>query len=262
MGALRVAAVAAAAVVLLLLTLTVLLAFLGFIRMADYYSRYVTVRTPRAGIVDLYPSLATGDLIFFVASTSSGINSMLTQTFFSHVAVVLREGDLVYLSETSTGSELMPQPQPQPHPQLQPQPQREVKLPAGATITPLLTKLKFYTGAAYLSRLDPPLDPGAAERLKLEAERLALAQHPYPPPSHAMLGLFGLRTEARHCFQHAAHLLDGAGLTPLGRTSPISQESFISIGQEICSLPGRPLRGRRAYSGLTQILYDVSTYEK
>jgi hypothetical protein len=245
MGFFRGAAVLVAAVVFLVLALTVLLSFMGLMRMADYYSEFVTVRTPRVGIVDLYPELSTGDLIYFVASTSSGINSMLTQTFFSHVAVVLREGDLVCVSETSTGSELMPTAD-----------GAEVKLPSGATITPLLTKLKYYTGAAYYSRLAPPLDADAAETLKREAERLAVARHPYPPPVHAVLGVFGRRTPARHCFQHAAHLLDVAGLSPRDG-APLSDASFVAAGREVCSLPGRELRGGRSYEPPAQILYDI-----
>jgi hypothetical protein len=239
MGAARLLALAFATLVLLALTLTVAVAFLGLHRMAEYYAMFATVRAPRAKISDLF---------LFVAATCAGTNSMLTQTFFSHGAVALREGELVYLSETRAGGELMPDPGDPTR--------RDLKTGRHAAITPLLTKLKYYTGSCYVAPLSRRLDPAREEALKREAERLRAVKYPYPSLSQTVAGLLGWRTRSRHCFQHAAHLLDTVGLAPLGR-GPLADAGFVGVCGAVCALPGRALPDGYRYGAPVQILYDV-----
>jgi hypothetical protein len=247
---LRRLAVAAAAIVLLCLVLLVTLACEGLVRHSEYYAKYATVRAPRALLSALYPKLGTGDLVLFVAAASSGTNSAATRCFYSHAAVLLREGPLVYASETQGGAGLMPDPA---------DPARDLYLSRGATLVPLLTRLKYYAGSCYLLRLTPPLGPAQAEALKRSAERLCAARHPYPSAAQVVLGLFGWPSVARHCFQHAAHLLDQTGLAPLDRRGrPLEAEGFLGVCEEVASLPGRALPGGRRYLPPVQILYDIS----
>jgi hypothetical protein len=249
MGALRTAAVVLAALILLILVLTILLVFIGLHRMSEYYAMFVTVRTPRIKMTDLYDHLKTGDLLLFVATTNAGTNSMLTQTFYSHGAVVLREGELVYASETQAGAEIMPDPADPTR--------KDIKLEPHVSLTPLLTRLKYYTGACYVVRLSRALDPEREEILKREAERLCVEKYPYPSLFQSFLGIFGWRTATRHCFQHVAHLLDKARLTPLGQKEPLAAASFLDVCEEVITLPGRPLPDGYAYEPPVQILYDV-----
>lgn len=247
MGLLRAAAVAAAAIVVLVVVLTVLLTYIGLYRMSEYYARHVTVRTPRARLTEAYDSLKTGDVVLFVATTNSGTNSMLTQAFYSHGAVVLREGDLLYLSETQAGTELMP---------VAGAP--DVRLARHAVITPLLTRLKYYTGVFYVMQLSRPLDPAREAALKREAERFRAEECPYPSVAQSVLGILGWRTRSRHCFQHVAALLDGAGLTPLDRGgAPLAEAGFLAVCGEVSGLAGRALPGGYAYAPPVQLLYDV-----
>lgn len=249
MGKLRLMAVALATLVLLALLVTVAVAFLGIHRMTEYYAMHVTVRAPRTKITDLYPALKTGDLFLFVAATNSGTNSMLTQAFYSHGAVVLREGDLVYLSETQAGTELMPDPADPAR--------RDLRTGRHAAITPLLTKLKYYTGTSYVLPLSRPLDPAREEVLKREAERLRAEAHPYPSFLQSLAGVLGWRTRSRHCFQHAAHLLDVAQLTPLGAAAPLESAGFVGVCDAVCSISGRELPDGYRYGAPLQVLYDV-----
>jgi hypothetical protein len=131
----------------------------------------------------------------------------------------------------------------------------------GADLTPLLTRLKYYTGDYYVLRLSRPLDPQRAEALKAAAEHLGRVQYPYPTTFQVLLGLAGKKTATRHCFQHAAHLLDTAGLVPADRSEPLAAAGFLEVCHEICQLPGRPLAGGYCYAPPVQVIYDVGTLD-
>jgi hypothetical protein len=250
MGLGRLLAVTLAALVVLTAVLVVALALVGLCRVTEYYVRYATLRVPRARLSERYPALKTGDLLFFVAGTHALTNSMLTQTFYSHVGVVLREGALAYISETTAGCELAPY---RAGPGAPP---AEWHMQPGADLTPLLTRLKYYTGLCHVSHLDRPLGPRQEEALKREAERLRREAYPYPSTAQAVLGLFGVATRTRHCFQHVAQLLDVAGLTPAGRGS-LADAGFLAACREVCELPGRPLPGGYRYGAPVELLYDI-----
>ena len=238
-----------ASIILLIFILTVSLMFTGFYRMSQYYARFKLVRMSRVKISDIYPKLKTGDLFYFTASTNSGTNSMLMQSFFSHVAMVIREGDLVYLSETQAGVELQPTPHQRPSPD--PVNNQYMKMGRHAYITPLLTKLKYYTGTFYVSQLMRPLEPDVEELIKQEAERLYVEKYPYPSLVQSFFSiLFGLKSKSRHCFQHVAYLLNLARLTQI-------EDSFIDICEKIYTIQGEPLLDVNYYMPIYQVLYDL-----
>lgn len=241
------------AVVLACLTLLALLAivagvFVGLHRMTEYNVMYATVRAPRSKVSDIYPALKTGDILLFVASTCSPSNSFLTQSFYSHAGVLVREGELVYLSETQPGLEIMPDPKAPAT--------DDLRLSRGAVLSPLLTRLKYYTGTYYLVRLATPLDVAREELLKAEAERLQRVQYPYPTLLQILLGIVGRKTATRHCFQHTAHLLDVARLTPK-TVAPLADSGFVDVCRAVTGLPGWPLRGGYRYLRPVQLLYDI-----
>lgn len=248
MGApLRAAAVALAALVVLVVVLAVAFAFIGIYRLAEYNAKYSTVRAPRYRLSEVYPRLKTGDLVLFVATTHAPANSMLTQTFHSHAGVLLREGELVYVAEAQPALELMPDPG---------RPGADIRMRHGADITPLLTRLKYYTGDYYVLRLARPLGPAAEEALKREAEHLRRAGPPYPSAWQILLGVLGRKTRSRHCFQHVARLLDVAGLAPAGG-GPLEAAGFSGVCAEVCGIAGRPLPGGNAYRPPAQLVYDL-----
>lgn len=247
MGSGPTAALVAASVIVLVLALTAALAAIGLFRMAEYCRRHGAVRAPRCRVSDIYDLLKTGDLLLFVASTHSLTNSVFTQTFYSHVGVLLREGEIVRVSESQPGLGLMPDPA---------RPGADRLMHRGADLTPLLTRLKYYPGDCYVLRLSRPLDSEREEALRRRAAALSREEYPYPGKAQLVLGFFGWATESRHCFQHVAHLLDSAGLGPLDR-GPLSEAGFTGVCREICELPGRPLPGGYSYAPPLQLVYDV-----
>jgi hypothetical protein len=257
MGALRAAALVVAALVLLVLALTVAAVFVGLYRLTEYNALHRTVRAPRYRLSELYPALKTGDLVLFVAATHSPANSVLTQTFFSHAGVLLRAGELVYIAEAQPGLELMPA-----TPAGAPNGRRgaECRMRRGADLTPMLTRLKFYTGLYYVLRLSRPLDAAREEALRREAERLCRERYPYPSVGQILRGLLGGESETRHCFQHVAHLLGVARLDPLGRP-PLREAGFCEVCRELCGIAGRPLPDGYYYEPPAQIVYDVGALD-
>lgn len=250
-GVLRTLSLVLAALIMLVLVLIVAFTFIGLYRMSEYYSMFCTMRAPRAKVSDIYPALKTGDVLLFVATCHAPSNSMLTQTFYSHTGVLLREGDLLYISEASAGGELMPDPRDPA--------ESNIHMHRGADLTPFLTRLKYYTGDCYVMRLSHPLDAGREEKLKSTAERLYAAHYPYPTVFQILLGMAGRSTASRHCFQHSAHLIDEARLTPLDRAAPLAESGFAAVCREVCDLPGRPLPDGYSYLPPVQLVYDIGT---
>jgi len=252
MGPLRVAAVVLATLIALTIVLAFVAAFLGACRMAEFSAKFNTERAPKCNISELYPFLKTGDLLFFTAAIYTPANTVFIHTFYTHAAIVLREGDLVYLAETQPGLGIMPDPD---HPGI------EYRMDRSAVVTPLLTRLKYYTGSYYILRLSHPLDPAREEALKQEAERLWAVRYPYPSLAQIALGALGAATPSRHCFQHVAHLLDVARLTPLGREGLLQDAGFSEVCTALCEVSGRPLPGGYTYGSPVQILYDVGAVD-
>lgn len=160
-----------------------------------------------------------GDLILF-ASAHSVTSSFFTQCFFTHVGVVV-EGEgaggepVLLLAET-----------------------REA---CGPRLVPLAPQLEGYLGLVCHSALAPPLGPAGRAALAAAA---AARGAPYPRPADAAADALAgcCLSGTRHCFQHAAHLLSAAGITPhLARLGPVASS------RAVCRLFGRPLAGGRRY---------------
>jgi hypothetical protein len=249
----RIAAVLAAAVILLILIIAVAFPYAVLIRIMDHSRMYRTVRTPRVKVSELYPHLKTGDLLLFVSASHSPTNSGFSQTFFSHSAMLMREGDLVYTSEAQPGTELMPHPG---------RPGANYHMKRGAASAPFFPRVKYYTGLVYVVRLSRPLDPERERRLKAAADRLHAEGYPYPSALQVCAaGLLGRKAPARHCFQHVAHLLDLAGLAPEGRGAPLADSDVVQVCRDVCALPGRALPGGYRYSPPAEIVYDIGALD-
>jgi hypothetical protein len=219
-------------------------------RSSEFHLLHKGIRPPRLKITEAYPGLKTGDVVLFVAHVATPTNTAFSQTFYSHSGVVLAplgpagwEAGRVYLSEAQPGHGFMPD---------LARPGVDVRLQDGSVITPLLTRLKFYMGSAFLMRLARPLARRAAEAVLVEARALYAAAHPYPSAVQAVYSTLGGSADARHCMQHTAHLLDVAGLT-----SAMAETGFLKTCREVCSLPGRALRDGNFYLPPVQLVYDA-----
>jgi hypothetical protein len=238
-----------AVLVVLIVVAAIGIIFRGLYRSTRYFRAFENMRTPRERISDAYDTLKTGDVILFASTVQSPANSMLLQLYFSHAGVVLRESPrgeepLVYLSESSPGHALMPIGG-----------GRELVTRPGSCISPLLVRLKYYTGMYYVMRLERPLEPAREEALKAAAERAHLAAHPYPSTAQLMKSAFaGIQSSSRHCFQNVTHLLAAAGLIA---PDDAAYTDFIGACRAVCGLPGAALGGGHRYREPAQLIYDL-----
>ena len=205
---------------------------------------------PRVYISELFPHLKTGDILLFRPFNPIS-HRYLCGTIFDHAALILREGELVHTSEMEpAGIVLMPDPD---------RPGAKIYLAPGLNAAPLLTRIKYCNGVTYAMRLSRPLDPGRERALKA-ATRKAYA---YPTLPHGLAEwVLGWKSGSRHCFQHIAHALDAADLTPLGRPpgqrgAPLADAGFLEVCRIICDLEGRPLPDGYYYEPPVEIIYDI-----
>jgi hypothetical protein len=245
----RIAALVAAALIALVIIIMVATPYLILARIMEYNMIYLTMRAPRAMVSEIYPLLKTGDLLMFVSSSHLPANSGIVQIYYTHTAMLMREGDLIYTTESQTGTEVMPNPD---------SPGTDYHMKKGAASAPFLTRVKFYTGTVYVMRLSRPLDPAREQCLKATADRLHSVGYPYPTMQQAFgAALLGRKVPARHCFQHVAHLLDEARLTPLGLDAPLADSGIIQVCRDVCGLPGRALPDGYSYDPPIALMYDI-----
>ena len=205
---------------------------------------------PRVNISELYPHLKTGDILLFRPFNPLS-HRYICGTIFDHAALLLREGDLVHTSEMEpAGIVLMPDPD---------RPGAKIHMAPGINAAPLLTRIKYCNGVTYVMRISRPLDPDRERALKAAAREAYV--YPTLPRGLAELVL-GWRSGSRHCFQHIAHALDAAGLTPPGRPprwegAPLADAGFLEVCRDICGLEGRPLPDGYYYEPPVEIIYDV-----
>lgn len=250
MGASNAVAMIVAVLVLIVLILAATVGLVGMYRLLKYNAMFMMVWTPRARLSDIYDHLKTGDIILFVSAVHTSSNSILTQTFHSHAGMLMREGDLMYISEAHLGGIIMPDAS---------RPGKHHHMRHGADITPLLPRLKYYTGNYYILRLSRPLAPEREAALRQRMKQLRDSGHPYPTVPQACLSILGWNTDSNHCFQHVAQLIDEAGLTPVDRSAPLRDSGFSEVCHAICEISGRPLPGGYSYLDPVQVIYDVDT---
>ena len=255
MGAFKTAAAIFATVVLLTI-LAIMVASTAFMGMLVQYTlgcHGLTGVTALAKVSDAYHHLKTGDLLMFASCMSSAPHSIIWKQPYDHIGMVIRgEGDLVYNSETSPENPFMKTPD-----------GTIERLPAGASMSPLLARLKHYNGFAYLMRLSRALDPARSQTARALAEHLTRVGFKYPTPAQFLLGLaLGRKAhDARHCGQHVSHILDEIGLTPLDQKGRLSELDFVKVGLVLGELPGRPLPDGYYYEPPVRLVYDIGALE-
>ncbi len=215
-----------------------------FRRATAYYAKYEVMRFQRVLVSDAYFSMKAGDLVFFVAATHGFTNSMLTGEFFSHGGIIVEYGGALYLSEALGNSAVAKGAT------------GDIRAAPFSRLSPLLSRLKNYCGAAYWVALDGVGALSAGQKSALW--RAAQVRHPYPSALQVVAGFLGFKTESRHCFQHVAWMLDQAGLVP-DATKKLEDEGFLGTARAILALPEVRLQGDARYSRPKLLLYDLDT---
>lgn len=233
-----------ATIIALIIIAAVVFPYYTLLSCTSWYETWHEHRiTQRELVSDAYARLKTGDVLLFISGNEMLAKNVVSRTYFSHVGTIVREGDLVYISEAQPGESIMPKINAAGVHRLKP----------GAALAPFLSRVKYYMGSVFLLRLSRPLAAPRAELLKRTAERLHVDGYPYPSGRQAITSfLFGGKVNARHCFQHTAHLLDVVGLTPNIATAGIRKTC-----QLVCALGGQALPDGYSYSQPIELVYDV-----
>ena len=103
------------------------------------------------------------------------------------------------------------------------------RLRPGAELTPLLTRIRYYPGVAFLVRLKDALDPLREAKLRRLAWRLKKKKSPYPSDTSLLWGILGGKSGARHCFQHVEYLLAAVGIAVMSAGSMASCKRATSL---------------------------------
>jgi hypothetical protein len=231
-------------IALIVLLLIIAVPYYLIALMANWQNTWCNYRiVQRELISDAYAGLKTGDIVLFI-SGGQWMTKAVARTYFSHVGTIVRDGDIVYISESQRGSTIVPGIDGL----------AAHRLKHGAVLSPFLTRVKYYMGVVYLLRLSRPLEASRAELLKSTAEQISRDEHPYPSARQASLSyLFGIQTHARHCFQQTAHLLDTVGLT-----SNLASAGFVKTCQLICNISDQILPDGYTYSHPIEIIYNIA----
>jgi len=240
-----------AVLVLLIILIAVATPYAILVGIINYNNLYPYVYSRKERVSDAYDTLKTGDIIMFISSTHLPASSGIAQVYYSHTSIVVKDGDLVYLSETQPGVALMPSDVDGVRYMMRP----------GATIMPLLTRLKYYAGQCFLMRLNRNLDTIREEALKVEAEYLCRNSYPYPNGNQALTSMMTcMQTGTRQCFQHVAHILDTVNLTPTELSNPLSHQGFLGTCRMMCGINTKTLPDGYKYLPPVELIYDIGTY--
>jgi hypothetical protein len=269
--------------VLLALIAVILFPWVAGTQLADYCSQEGNYRYDRARISALYPHLRTGDILLFAARAS--LIPIATQSQFTHAAMVVRRPS-ARCGRECRASHLRDAPG-APAPRARPdcidcevliaevsggvgdgKLAEGFVLPAGVVISPLLARLKYYPGTAFVMRLEGESDQYGVPRRGLssraaDAIERALAERlgrPFDPPASILLSTL-LGQPAFHCYGLVSQLIDAA-LRSEG-APPLSSASVLGVVPAVVGLQGVPLvdaeGARYRYRPIVEVLYDIDS---
>jgi len=208
----------------------VLAAFLGTaVRATKYQVKYKGTEHDKVAFSAIRPK--SGDMVLFVSYLHGFTNSLIAQSYYSHVGIVVEdESGGLFLSEALAG---------------------------GSRLASFEDKVQQYNGGIFYA----PLKHGLAAEKKALLWELAQKTTPYPNLKHALGGLVGLPMSgrARHCMQHVAWLVDEIGLTPLEcleRGKTVLSAGFYGTPHAVTTIPGKALRDGNSYASPREVVFD------
>ena len=199
MAIVRNASIVVAAIIALIVTLSVCLICMGLLQATQYYALNYRTPHPRVLMSEARESLKAGDVLLFIGDTQNFTNSFITKALYSHAGIVVRGGDTMYAAESVIS---------EPYMEDSAAPGGARLLRKGTNLVPLADRLEGYCGQVFVMPLNKRLPPDAEDAMFAASAE----DYPYPSTVQAFMGIAGLRTRSRHCFQHVARLIDTAGL--------------------------------------------------
>ena len=234
---------------LIICIIIIFIIFFGICRVTKHIDTYTNFRTPsRIKISEIYDDLKSGDIILFTSTILNLSNILLSQLFYTHIGILIRINDIMYISETNPAIEYMPK-NGKTSIGIS---YNEIRTNSGADILPLLPRLKFFTGDYYILQLSRPLDKKREEILIKTATELFNNNYPYPTPFQGVIAVMGKKIKARHCMSHVAHILDELNLT-----LNYEQSGFLNVCKKVSEIADVKLNDNYFYNTGIQVLYDI-----
>lgn len=204
------------------------------IKIYNHYKKYEYYKNEKyIKISNIYDDLKSGDIILFKSNTIFYVNIFLTNTYYTHIGMVVKKNDILYISETNAENVLyIP----------------NYKTNNGSELLPLLIRIKHYPGDCFLMKLNKPL---TSEKEKILLKH-ANEKIPYPTAFQAFINYFTKNNNIRHCFQHVGNLLDQIGIT-----NNIMKNNIINICSAVENIFTKKINDDYQYSNPIKILYDL-----
>jgi len=204
------------------------------IKIYNHYKKYEYYKNEKyIEISNIYDELKNGDIILFKSNTIFYVNIFLTNTYYTHIGMVVKKNGILYISETNAGDVLYTP---------------NCKTKNCSELLPLLIRIKYYPGDAFLMKLNKPLTSEKEELLlKYSNEKI-----PYPTSFQAFINYFTRNNNIRHCFQHVGNLLDKIGIT-----TNIMKNNIINICPAVENIYTKKINDGYQYNTPIKILYDL-----
>ncbi len=201
-------------IIIILLSLLII----TYVRLWKFNTNFGEIIPIKQPISELYDTMKTGDIIFMTSTALSAFLSMSTQGYFSHCGMIVDIDGILHLSESQSQDCITPIDKPYNESQF------VIKLNKGTTLTPLLTKLKYYSGNYYYSKLSKELSKNDIHKLTNLINHINGYQ--YPTHFQSILKHFGVDSSTRHCYQHLLLLLKCIGMNEEVKNSNKSLSKF------------------------------------
>jgi hypothetical protein len=261
---------------IILILILILIGSIAIIkREFNYFQKYENVRILNyIPISELYDNLKTGDIILFKSHSKSLSSTVLTHVYYTHIGIVIKpnihshlhkiplytnkEEIPLYISETNPAFEYLPINYKNGNfDDLKPAKYKHDgwRTNNGTDLLPLLIRIKYYPGDSFIMSLNKKLDPNRENLLIKYTKEFC----PYPTPIQGLKILMEQKfsnkqkTNARHCYQHVANLLDKINIT----NNLFSDYGVISICNKLAYIYGEELNDGYMYNTPIKIIYDI-----
>ena len=198
-------------------------------------------------ISEIYDELNTGDIILFAYMGTNVTNTIFSHTFYTHVGLLVRKGEIMYISETNPAFPYMPK----DIKSIKNVSNDEIYTNNGVDLIPLLSRLKYCTGNYYILQLSKPLDDFREKMMQKKVD--SRYKYPYPTKPQALISLLGVKIKPKHCWQHVTYLLNSINLLP----PEYSDLGVVEVCQKIAEISNIILNDNYYYNNVVQILYDL-----
>jgi hypothetical protein len=228
--------------ILICLIIIIISTFYSIYKLFNLKSLYDLMPIDRLLISEIYDNLKTGDMIFYRSTITSPIADIfMTRLVFKHVGMILKINGMYYITETNSEKNVY----------FKNKNGEIILLNSGVNIVPLLTRLKYYGGMIFISKL--------YNKLSFENEKKIISavnnmkNKPYPD-------MFSLFTNfvfnkklynSAHCYEYIYNLLCSIDL-------PINKNlaSGFDLTNFITNIDSIKLNNNY-YTKIKQLIYDI-----